>query len=119
MTNGITNTNEIDKWTDLDWQTSNIGSDHPLVWTTAPGLLDTFSFDKNVVGWFQAYLSLVTFTGTENDDFGYTSDSAQALATTLRGLPPDIDGLRGQLENLATSMTNGYALRSKILFPIC
>ena len=117
VTNGITNTTQIDKLTDLDWQASNIDSEHPLVSTTAPGLPDTFSFNKNVAGYFQYYLSLVTFTGEatekkEQDLSVYTSDSAQTLATTLRGVRPDIDGLTDQMENLAISMTNAYALRS-------
>ena len=122
VTNGITDTIQIDKWTDLDWQASNIESEHPLVSTTAPGLSDTFSFDTNVAGWFRSYLSLVTFTGKatenkKNDVFEYTSDSAQTLATTLRGVPPDIDGLKVQLENLATSMTNAYALHDTRSLP--
>ena len=122
VTNGITNTKLIDKSTDLDWKTSDIDSDHPLVLTTAPGLPDAFSIDKNVTKYFRDYLSLVTFTGqaTEQEKHElseYTSDSALTLAATLRGFPPDIDGLRGQLENLATSMTNGYALRSRRLPP--
>ena len=120
MTNGTTNTIQIDKSTDLDWQTSNIESDHPLVLTTVPEFPYNFSFDYNVAGYFRAYLSYVTFTGeaTENQIPSHTSDSALTLATTLRGHPPDIDGLRGQVENLATSMTNAYALRSnKDYFP--
>ena len=122
VTNGITDTIQIDKWTDLDWQASNIDSDDPLVSTTALGVPDIFSFNKNVAGYFRYYLSLVTFTGeaTENKKQGnviYSSDSAQTLATTLRGVPPDIDGLKGQLENLATSMTNAYALHNTRLLP--
>ena len=117
MTNGITNTTQIDKLTDLDWQTSDIVSDDPLISTSAPGVTNTFSFNKNVAEYFRYYLSLVTFTGeaTENkkaENFIYSSDSAQTLATNIRGVPPDIDGLRGQMENLAISMTNAYALRS-------
>ena len=54
VTNGTTNTTQIDMLTDLDWQTSKNDSDQPLIWTTAPRLPDIFSFDHNVVAHFQA-----------------------------------------------------------------
>ena len=124
MTNGTTYTVQIGKLTDLDWQIANQESDHPVVSTTAPGSSDLYSFDQNNVNHFHAYLSLVTFTGEASENEGtnvssYTSESAQALAATLYGDPPGLQGLSVHLENLATSMTNTYASISSILTTSC
>ena len=112
--NGTTVTVQVDKLTGLDWQTAKQDSDHPVVSTTVPGSLDLFSFDRNMVDDFHAYLSLVAFTGTASENertnvSTYTSDTAQAFAATLYGASPGIQGLSAQLNNLAISMTNAYA----------
>ena len=122
VTNGTTHTIQVDQLMDLDWQTANLESDRPIVSTTTQGSTDNFSFDHNGLQHFNAYLSLVIFTGeatedVRHDNSSYTSDTAQTLATALRGVPPDIEGLKGQLENLAISMTNAYPHLNPRFFP--
>lgn len=115
MTFGITDTNEIGRSTDLNWQTGTASAGTTGL-TTVAITQDSQEFwmDQANVFAFNNYLSLQTFIGTaqmQNENTSDTknnfkSDAAQAIASSLYGNPRGQQGLEQLLNNLAISMTN-------------
>ncbi|KAL9615217.1 MAG: hypothetical protein Q9167_000311 [Letrouitia subvulpina] len=119
MTFGVTSTTEISRSTDLNWQLGYDVSDqtYPIINTTKDS--EGFWMHQENMESFNTYLSLRTFTGsaqmqTDAIDFkdnSYTTDTVRAIAASIYGKPPGIQGLSYLLGNLSTSITNGYPLR--------
>ncbi|KAL9042566.1 MAG: hypothetical protein Q9214_003738 [Letrouitia sp. 1 TL-2023] len=121
MTFGVTNTNEISRSTDLDWQLDYDVSDstqYPIVKTTKNP--ETFWMYQENLESFNAYLSLETFTGyanmqTDDVDFEgntYSTDNVRAIAASIYGIQSGVQGLSYILGNLSISITNGLRTTS-------
>ena len=123
MTNGVTNTAQISKETDLDWQigaaNSNDGmSSFYTVNTTLAS--ETFWMSQLNVKSFNEFLSYQTFTGSASmgpagsapDGTGNVTenDNVRMIAASIYNAHTGIQGLSKLLDVLAVSMTNAYAL---------
>ena len=123
MTNGVTNTNEISKETDLDWQLGRATfDDSKTEFDTVTTMLDseTFWMSQLNVNSFNYFLTLQAFTGTASmrsaastpDGGGnFTeNDNVRMIAASIYDDHAGIQGLSKLLDILAVSMTNAYAL---------
>lgn len=118
MTNGVTNTTQISKETDLDWQIGEPNfidgsSGNRTVITTLAS--ETFWMSQPNVISFNAFLSYQTFTGSASigpDLLGNITenDNVRMIAASIYDDHAGIQGLSKLLDVLAVSMTNAYAL---------
>ena len=123
MTNGVTNTTQISKVTDLDWQIGGANfmdgtSGIQTVITTLGS--ETFGMSQPNVKSFNAFLSYQTFTGSASmrsaasaaDSVGNITenDNVRMIAASIYDDHAGIQGLSKLLDGLTVSMTNAYAL---------
>ncbi|KAL8783984.1 MAG: hypothetical protein Q9213_004235 [Squamulea squamosa] len=118
MVNGITTTTQIDKITDIEWQTdSAVEDDGTTSFNTLKTTHDSETFwmsDLNKKAFFN-YLTLQTFTGYasmspagSHKGFNLTSsDIVREITSSVYNDPPQLIAL---MDNLAVSMTNGYVV---------
>ena len=118
MTNGVTNTTQISKVTNLDWQIGGANiidgtSGNQTVITTLGS--ETFGMSQPSVKSFNDFLSYQTFTGSASigpDLSGNITenDNVRMIAASIYDDHAGIQGLSKLLDVLAVSMTNVYAL---------
>lgn len=125
MTNGVTNTTQISKLTDLDWQIdaeyfSDGTSDTRTVTTTHAS--ETFWMSQSNVKSFNDFLSFQTFIGSASigpDIMGNITetDNVRMIAASIYDDHAGIHGLSKLLDILAVSMTNAYASSQHAIAP--
>lgn len=125
-TYGVTNTKQVGKLVDLDWQTgTGLQPDGKTSFDTAKTTHDTETFwmSKLNVDSFNKYLAIQIFSGYARyrpatvDGGGNTtsSDAVRVVADSIYGSPPGLQGLSVIMDNLAVSMTNGCAFPKTLL----
>ena len=113
VTNGVTNTIQIDVSTNLNWQTTQKDLDQTD--TTVVAATDSngteYYMTEGARFAFNNYLSSVTFQGTaeiahiQDPKLSPSNDNVQAISTSVAN-GGGIQGLSKLMTNLATSMTN-------------
>ena len=112
VTNGITKTVEVDRATDLTWQSDGkvIDNNYTSVISTVSGGKE-YWMSQNSTNAFRQYLTLDVFHGNNQiRAFGEgelgTTDTATTLAGLLVNKKGGQDAVSKMLDNLAISMTN-------------
>ena len=130
MTFGVTNTTQLSRITDLDWQTGSALEDDgtisfPTVMTTYNG--ETFWMKEDNVKSFNDHLTLETFTGIASlrptgpsgGGNSTTTDAATVITSSIYGDQPGIQGFSALMDKVAVSMTNGCACPSNHTLTVC